>query len=180
MIISNGSGIWTEDEPEWKEYDDQEGHQRLMWFRRVGEPAPGPSLQFANRTWYMATKVDIEAILKSSAELSSSELQSAYGLLAQGIIDRGLHDNSKGWRDIGLLWMRAQRYQKAVGALQRSIDGKRTPIDVWFYLGESYFALKEMPKAKQAWENCLQKTRTTTSALAHLCKSRMDEVFSKE
>ena len=151
-----------------------------MWFRRVGEPTPGPSLQFADRTWHMATKVDLEVILKSAAELSTSECQPAYEMLASGVIRRGLHDNAKGWRDIGVLWMKAHKYQQAVDAFEMSIDGKRTPIDAWFYLGESHYALGQLDEAKTSWENCLQKTRTTTSALAHLCKSRMDEVFSQE
>ena len=180
VITPEGRVIWTEDVQEWQFQDEDNGHHRLMWFRRVGEPTPGPSLQFANRTWHMATKVDIDVILKSVAELSTSDLQPAFAVLAAGIIHRGLHNDSKGWRDIGVLWMRAHRYQEAIDAFEMSLDEKRTPIDVWFYLGESHYALGQLPEAKKSWENCLQKTRTTTSALAHLCQSRMDEVFSQE
>jgi hypothetical protein len=164
-------------------WDIWEGYGKLpwrrMWFRRVGEPTPGPAFQIGKRTWYMATKEDLEQLLKREAKLERLEAEPGCQLLAKILSARAEKSDSKAWRDIGILMMRAHEWDRGIDALKCSIEGKRTPIDTWYYLGECALSGGDRVAAEEAWSICLQKSRSKTSALAQLCTARLKEVFTE-
>ncbi len=173
-ITSDGACRWSADTGEWTEWDCAELPVRHMWFRRVGEPTPGPAMQIGGRTWYMANKKSLDDILKTEARLPEDDSCPPLKHLARALTARCDKENAKELRDIGLLWLRADEYTLAAKSFSESIQAKRTPIDTWFYLGECSLALGNFASAREAWGLCLEKTRAKTSALAQLCKTRLE------
>jgi hypothetical protein len=180
-ITSEGSCRWSAETGEWSEWLCSALPVRHMWFRRVGEPTPGPAMQIGGRTWYMANKKSLDDILKTEARLPDDDSCPPLRHLAKALTartDNEEGENAKELRDIGLLWLRANEYVEAAKTFSNSIQAKRTPIDTWFYLGECSHALGNIVSAREAWTLCLDKTRTKSSALAQLCKTRLEMKIS--
>jgi hypothetical protein len=178
LAINNGQASFrTELDDIWLPYIDFENApKRRMWFRRVGQPAPGPAIQVGFRTYYMAPQASAHNLMESEAIFEPGTAMEGYKVLA-AVLEKKLDtDVAKILRNLGLIWMRAHQFESAMDTFERAIAGKRTPIDTYFYLAECACGLGDMTRAKASWEACLGKTRSPTSAMAQLCRERLDGV----
>mgnify|MGYP002047087618 CR=1 FL=1 len=160
-IVLGPDGSWR-----WVE-GFAEANIRRLFIRKVGEPTAGPAFQRHQRTWYMAGTERFKSQLEACAaalDIDWSAVQRGEGQPILKIVAAKLrpHLSAAGtmWRDLALLHAGAGDMEGALSALQSSIDGKRTPADAWFYLGEARAAQGDGAGARQAWQMCLTKARS--------------------
>jgi hypothetical protein len=160
-IVLGPDGSWR-----WVE-GFAEADIRRLFIRKVGEPTAGPAFQRHQRTWYMAGTERFKGQLEACAaalDIDWSAVQRGEGepILKTVAAKLRPHLSAAGtmWRDLALLHAGAGDMEGALSALQSSIDGKRTPADAWFYLGEARAAQGDDAGARQAWQMCLTKARS--------------------
>ena len=79
------------------------------------------------------------------------------------------------WRDLALLLAAGGDYDGALEALNASLDGKRTPPDTWFHLGEARAAAGDAAGAAEAWQTCLDKARSKKADYVMLSRQRLGQ-----
>ena len=153
---------------------------RRMFIRKVGEPTAGPAFQRQNRTWYMAGSERFKAQLEAYA--AALDVDWAAAARGEGIavlktvtakLRPHLSEAGTMWRDLALLCAAGGDLPGAMVALQGAIDGKRTPADAWFYLGEARAAQGDAAGARQAWQMCLSKARSKKAEYVKLAGERL-------
>ena len=174
--ILNPDGTWR-----WEPGFVESGVRR-MYIRKVGEPAPGPAFQHQGRTWYMAGSERFKLqLLECAAGFNVDWAAAARGegvaiLKTVAAQIRPLLDQTGSlWRDLALFHAAAGDLEGAIGALNASNDGKRTPPDTWFYLGEARAAKGDEAGAKVAWQTCLDKARSKRAEYVLAARERLGQ-----
>ncbi len=153
---------------------------RRLYIRRVGEPTAGPAFQRLQRTWYMAGTDRLKDLLEEDA--ASRELDWAAARRGEGEailltvaekIRPLLSDAGSLWRDLALILAAGGDYPGALAALNASLEGKRTPPDTWFHLGEAHAAAGDDAAAREAWQTCLDKARSKKAGYVKLAQERL-------
>lgn len=153
---------------------------RRMYIRKVGEPTAGPAFQRQRRTWYMAGTDRLKLLLEEQAAGRPVDWAAAKRGEGEAILKTVaakirplLSDAGSLWRDLALLIAAGGDYDGAVQALTASLEGKRTPPDTWFYVGEARAAAGDDAGAKEAWQTCLDKARSKKADYVKLSQKRL-------
>ncbi|MDG1478407.1 MAG: hypothetical protein P8R54_02405 [Myxococcota bacterium] len=155
---------------------------RRLYIRKVGEPTAGPAFQRDQRTWYMAGTDRLKSLLEEQAASHTidwaatrrGEGESVLKIVAKKIRPL-LSEAGSLWRDLALLLAAGGDYDGALEALNASLDGKRTPPDTWFHLGEARAAAGDAAGAAEAWQTCLDKARSKKADYVMLSRQRLGQ-----
>ena len=173
-VVLGPDGTWS-----WVEAFG-EGAIRRMYIRKVGEPTPGPAFQREQRTWYMAGSERLKSLLEAQAAAHTPDWAAARRGEGEAILKTVaakirplLSEAASLWRDLALLLAAGGDYDGAVTALNASLEGKRTPPDTWFHLGEARAAAGDDAGAAEAWQTCLDKARSKKADYVKLSRQRL-------
>ena len=184
ILPDTGPALVRDDDGQWHSVPDfRDAPVRRMYFRRVGEPEPGPAFQRELRTWYMAGTNRLKALLEEDTAAAHS-LALDWAAVARGEGDRTLSavadqiepfldDTAALWRDLGLLRARAGDLPGAIRTLRAALEAKRTPADVWFHLGEALAASGQPAEARQLWAACLEHARSKKAPYVKAAQDRL-------
>ena len=145
---------------------------RQMWFRRLGNQDIDAALQFSERTWYRCKSKKGMEVLKQYCAMGPYD--PAYLHLAEALQLMFPDWKSKDHRDLGLMYLRAHAYDLAIECFNLSLEAKRTPLDTWIYKGDALIAQGKQEEARFMWEDCLDRVRSSNSAIAQLCRARLE------
>jgi len=172
-IISQKQAVLKKQD-QWQLIDDfSSAEQRQLLFRRLAQPTPGPALQFADSTWYFANAKEVEGLLQKELNLTGKRNESLE-VLGDVLQNRAV-DNTKMWRNIAVLYLRAGALNKANNAAERAIELKRPPRDVYFIKAEVLRLSGNKSAAQELYKQCIAGARSEKSVLAQLCKERLEK-----
>jgi len=169
-VMLQSKGKWQM----WRSFGDQSIRQLL--FRRISNPAPGPALQVGDRTWYLASADETDSLLQAELDLEGERCKSLE-VLADLLVPKSA-ECTKMSRNLALLYLRAGSIKKADKSVQRSIDLKRPPRDIYFIKAELKRITGDSEGAETLYQQCISNTRSEKSALAILCKKRLQQMES--
>jgi len=181
-IIDGDSALVRQPDGAWETIGGFTDGVRRMFIRRVGEPEAGPAFQRDGRTWYKADLAAVRTMLEEEAALRPLDWAAA----AAGTGDPSLatvartvapllDETAAPWRDLGRLRAQAGDITGAIQMLNRSVEGKRTPADTWYYLGEALHAQGKTRLARQMWSTSIEKSRSKKADCVHASQARLDE-----
>lgn len=175
-LVCGPGGAWTTDD------DFVTEDIRRMFLRKVGEPEPRFVFQKDGRTWYKAELAEVRAQLE--AEVARHTLDWTAAAAGEGApvlstvadqIAPLLDETAAPWRDLGVLRALAGDLGGAISTLNRAVEGKRTPADTWYYLGEALHAQGKTRLARQMWSTCLEKSRSKKADAVISSQARLEE-----
>lgn len=154
------------------------GPTRRMWFRRVGQPAPGHALQAGGRTWYQVQPADVGPLLDQALGVENLDWSAGAALpgataLADALLPT-LGDAAADDRLRGLLLQRAGRPAEALEALESALTKKKLPGDTWFFVGEARHAAGDPTGARAAWAATEKKAKRKKDWQVARAKARLD------
>ena len=138
---------------------------RRMYFRRVGEPTPGPAVQLDGRTFYLAPAAEVLDVVERLTDPfggvwgSADQPDLTVHRVAAELLCDGLPDSAPGLRARALLYGRAGRPVAAEAALQAAMELKRPPADLWYLQAELARADGREDDARAAYGAFVRKER---------------------
>jgi tetratricopeptide (TPR) repeat protein len=175
FVIISGNNVVQSCNGEWEDWPDFDGQpSRQLLFRRIEQPAPGPAIQCGGKTWYFASSEEIESLVQPELDLvgeANKELETLGDILQPRALD-----DSKAWRNIALLYLRARKFDKALKAAHHTQELKRAPRDIHFIKAELMRLSGKTKEARELYQKCLSTTRSERSVLAKLCTNRIEQL----
>jgi hypothetical protein len=169
-------GDWKD----WTEYPDLT--KRRMWFRPLGSDQRGPAIQIDKRTFYPIPTEAINILLDEEAKLPQGKKEPFWGFLADVLSLRSDIKTSQQWLQIGLLHMRAHRWDATLDSLEIATEYKDVLPDVYYWRGMCLLGLTTHTKnnntkqqAIEAFELCLDKIKKN-SPLFQLCHNEISQL----
>ena len=166
-------GNWED----WTEYPSL--LKRRMWFRPIGATIRGPAIQIDKRTFYPIPTEAINILLEEESKLPQGNKEPFWGFLAEVLSLRLDITTCKQWLQIGLLHMRAHRWDAALNSLEIATEYKNVLPDIFYWRGICLLQQKLFDAAQDAFTTCLQKTKEG-SPLFQLCHNELSIIKSKK
>ena len=124
-------------------------------------------------TMDIANAKEVEGLLQKELNLTGKRNESLE-VLGDVLQNRAV-DNTKMWRNIAVLYLRAGALNKANNAAERAIELKRPPRDVYFIKAEVLRLSGNKSAAQELYKQCIAGARSEKSVLAQLCKERLEK-----